>query len=174
MRLTQLTVPAAFCLLMLGCSSGPKAPMGADGQKIAIEVSVDGGYEQVDAANANQVNQRNQLVNYMRKTTVEQLNTSGYDASLLDTAKGPTAGKRSLALKIDNYNPGSAAARVLVGLGAGAATLDVTAIYKEGANVLLTTQKSVASGRDWRKVVKKINILIMREMAPPAEAAKAG
>lgn len=165
MRKTLMIMPAAICLLLLGCASAPKAPMGPDGKKIAIEVSVDGGYEQIDASNPKHVNQRNQLVNYMKKTTVEQLKASGYEASLLDSAKGPSQGARTLALRIDNYNPGSAAARVLVGLGAGAATLDVSAVYKEGANVLLTTQKSFASGRDWRKIVKKINIQIMQEMA---------
>jgi hypothetical protein len=31
--------------------------------------------------------------------------------------------------------------------------------------LLLSTQKSVGSGTDWRRNVRKINILIMREMA---------
>lgn len=167
MRKSLITLSSAFALslLLIGCATAPKAPMGADGKKIAIEVSIDGGFEQIDATNPKHVQQRTQLTNYMKKSTVEQLKASGYAASLLDSAKGPTAGARTLAIKIDNYNPGSAAARVLVGLGAGAATLDVTAIYKEGSTALLTTQKSVASGRDWRKIVRKINILIMQEMA---------
>ena len=155
----------SLSFLLAGCASAPPAPKGADGKAIALEVSVDGGWDQVDTDNPNQVSQRNQLVNYIKSETVSQLSHSGYEARLLDSSKGLTPGARELHLRVDNYNPGSAAARMLVGLGAGAATLDMSAVYKDGGTVLLKTQKSVASGRDWRKIVRKINIEIMQEMA---------
>lgn len=162
-------VSLSLAFLLSGCASAPKAPRGPGGEKIAVELSVDGGWEQIDESNANQVSQRRQLVNFIRTETVRQLSGSGYDANLLDSAKGPKAGARQLKLRVVNYNPGSAAARMLVGFGAGAATLDISAEYKDGSKLLLSTNKSVASGTDWRKNVRKINILIMREMAgPPA------
>jgi hypothetical protein len=158
-------VSLAFAFLLFGCASAPKAPKGPDGQKIAVEVSVDGGWEQVDEANPKQVSQRRQLVNFIEKETVRQLSGSGYEANLIDSAKGPKAGARQLKLRVVNYNPGSAAARVLVGFGAGAAVLDISAEYKDGGKLLLSTMKSTASGTDWRRNVRKIDILIMREMA---------
>jgi hypothetical protein len=158
-------VSLSLAFLLSGCASAPKAPRGPGGEKIAIELSVDGGWEQVDEGNPNQVSQRRQLVNFIKNETVRQLSGSGYDANLLDSAKGPKAGARQLKLRVVNYNPGSAAARMIVGFGAGAATLDISAEYKDGGKLLLSTQKSVGSGTDWRRNVRKINILIMREMA---------
>jgi hypothetical protein len=155
----------SLAFLLAGCASAPKAPKGSDGKNIAVEVSVDGGWEQIEGDNANQVSQRRQLVNFIRTETVRQLSGSGYDANLLDSAKGPTAGPRQLKLRVVNYNPGSAAARMFVGFGAGAAVLDISAEYKDGGKLLLSTQKSAGSGTDWRRNVRKINILIMREMA---------
>lgn len=158
-------VSLCLALVLSGCASAPKAPRGPGGEKIAVEVSVDGGWEQIDETNANQVSQRRQLVNFIQNETVKQLSGSGYDGSLLDSAKGPKAGARQLKLRVVNYNPGSAAARMIVGFGAGAATLDISAEYKDGGKLLLSTQKSAGSGTDWRRNVRKIDILILREMA---------
>lgn len=154
----------SLALWLSGCASAPPAPKGADGKPIVLEISVDGGWDQVHMDVPNQVSQRKQLVSYIKSSAVEQFSGSGYKASLMDSAKGLTPGARELHLTVDNYNPGSAAARVLVGLGAGAATLDMSATYKEGGKVLLETKKSVGSSRDWRKIVQKINIQIMEDM----------
>lgn len=155
----------SLAFLLAGCASAPPAPKGADGKPIAVEVSVDGGWEQIDRDNPNHVDQRTQLVNYIKEETVAQLSQSGYSAHLLDSSKGLTPGARELHLRVENYNPGSAAARMLVGMGAGAATLDMSAVYTDGGKVLLKTQKSVGSSQNWRKIVRKINIEIMQEMA---------
>jgi hypothetical protein len=159
---------SAFSLLAItGCASAPKAPAAADGGKIQVQVLIDGGWSEVDTANPDLVNRRRQLVNFMRKSAVEQLDRSGYDASPIDSLGQYDAqsGSRLLTIQIEHYNAGSAAARLLVGFGAGAATLDTRATYKaKGAN-LFDERNSIASGRDWRKTVKKTNILIMRKMA---------
>jgi hypothetical protein len=161
--LSLVSLSLAFALT--GCASAPKAPTGPGGQKIAVEVSVDGGWDQVDAGNPNQVSQRRQLVSFIENETVKQLSGSGYEGSLLDSAKGPRAGARQLKMRVVRYNPGSAAARIFVGFGAGAATLDISADYMDGGRTLLSTQKSAGSGTDWRRNVRKIDILILREMA---------
>ncbi len=163
----QVLALFAAASFLVGCSSLPPAPKSADGGKMAVAVKIDGGWEQVDTTNPNHVSQRKQLVNYMNVETVKLLKSAGYAATLVDSAHpySPESNARLLDIKVTNYNPGSAAARMLVGLGAGAATLNTHSTYKEGANLLFETDHSVASGRDWRKIVRKINVLIQQEMA---------
>ena len=163
----KISLLFALSLLALsGCASGPKAPAGADGGKIPVLVLIDGGWDEVDASKPNHMQQRTQLVDFMRKSAVEQLNRSGYDASSIDSLGqyDSRSASRLLTIKIEHYSSGSAAARILVGFGAGAATLDTRAVYKAKGTKLFEADNSIASGRDWRKTVKKTNILIMRKM----------
>lgn len=162
----KLFAAGIAALAFIGCASAPPAPKAADGGKIPVQVFIDAGWEQVDTTNPNQTNQRRQLANFMETDLLKLLNKAGYEASAIKSADayGSDPKARFLSLKIENYNPGSAAARVLVGLGAGSATLDVRSVYREGGKTLMDIQKSFASGRDWRKIVRKINIHVIREM----------
>ncbi len=163
----QILALCASVGLLIGCASLPPAPKSADGGKMAVAVQIDGGWDQIDTSNPNQVSQRKQLVNYMNVETVKLLKSAGYAATLVDSAHPYSleSKARLLNIKVTNYNPGSAAARMLVGLGAGAATLNTHSTYKEGTALLFETDHSVASGRDWRKIVRKVNVLIQQEMA---------
>ena len=153
--------------LFFGCASTPKAPLNPQGGKYAVQVYVDGGWDQIDTANPNQKSQRNQLVSYLKSETLKRLNASGYAATGIESASAynPEGGARMLKVKVDMYNAGSAAARMLVGLGAGAAQLDSHAEYLDKGKSLFNLPNSIASGRDWRKIVTKTDILILREMA---------
>ncbi len=160
-------VLALVSAALIGCSSAPHAPKNAQGGKIPVQVFIDGGWSQVDTTNADKKERRAQLVSYMKHETVDQLNASGYDAKFIESPSAYSAegGARLLKITVDEYNAGSAAARMLVGLGAGAARLDTHAEYSEKGKSLFNQPNSIASGVDWRKIVKKTNVLIMREMA---------
>lgn len=63
-----------------------------------------------------------------------------------------------LKVKIVKYNPGSYAARTFVGFGAGAASMDITYHLTDGSGkTVLKGDDGVGSGRDWRKVARKLD-----------------
>jgi hypothetical protein len=141
--------------------------MAAGGGRIPVSVFVDAGWSQVDTTNPEHVAQRRQLAGYVESNLLSQLIQSGYDARSVPSAAAYTASSpgRLLVVRIENYHAGSAAARMLVGMGAGAASLTTRVTYRERDRVLIDGPKSYGSSRDWRRIVEKINREIVTEMA---------
>lgn len=63
-----------------------------------------------------------------------------------------------LAVKISRYNPGSKAARMIVGFGAGSASLDIHYDYinPEGETVL-SKDDGCGTSLDWQRLARKLN-----------------
>jgi hypothetical protein len=90
-----------------------------------------------------------------------------YSAVAIKKSSGFKAGKNNylLKVKIIKYNPGSYAARSFIGFGAGAASMDITYELKNSAGKrVLKNSDGVGSGRDWRRVARKLNENMAREM----------
>jgi len=74
-------------------------------------------------------------------------------------------------VKIIKYNPGSKAARMLVGFGAGSASLDLRfEVYGEGPQPLLVKDHGRGSSRDWQFVCRTLSKDLVKFMG---EALKA-
>lgn len=115
-----------------------------------------------------QVKNREQVSDFMEQDLPAVLKKSGFNARLIRKRSEyqPTAGSYLLTVKITNYNPGSKAARMMVGYGAGAASMDTHyELFGSGSSPLLSDNQSVGSGRDWRNVIRKINELTTRAVA---------
>ena len=134
------------------------AGLAAAASRIVIAVLSDRG----DPATMNekQFAMRNQVGEWMEKDLLKLLSKAGYEARLIGKAEEfqPAAGQYLLKVAIVSYNPGSKAARMMVGYGAGATSLDTRAelVDQKGAT-LLTEEFGVGSSRDWHYSTRKVN-----------------
>jgi hypothetical protein len=157
----------SFCILALvltlglGACGGGRTGSAATlpgGAKIAILVYADHGTPPGTAP--EKIEQNDQLGQWMDSDLLAILDGTGYAASKVADPATPTGpGRYLLRTRIINYNAGSKAARMLVGMGAGAAKLD-TAYELVGPNgsVYVAGAPSVGTGRDWKNAARKINL----------------
>ncbi|MEI6788074.1 MAG: DUF4410 domain-containing protein [bacterium] len=70
----------------------------------------------------------------------------------------PGAGEYLLSVRIVRYNPGSKAARIIVGLGAGSCSLDIHyELFGPSGNMLLSKDDGCGSSLDWQRLARKLN-----------------
>jgi hypothetical protein len=115
---------ASSMLLVAGCATAPRAPLTAGGERIEIMVFSDRGNP--DEMDERQYQRRIEVGQWMEGDLIDLLTRSGYQAALIGSKEEFKArdGRYLLTVKIVKYNPGSSAARIIVGFGAGAASLD--------------------------------------------------
>lgn len=145
-------------VLVFGCNQKTTAPTMADGSKHMIMVLLDRGIE--DTFTPKQVEWRNEVGAFMETDLVNRLNRVGYNARLIQDRNeyAPAKGVYLLPVKIISYNPGSQAARYLVGFGAGACALDIHYELIDDSNaVLISTNDGVGSSIGWRPCVQKLD-----------------
>jgi len=115
-----------------------------------------------------QVNNRDQVGDFMERDLPAVLKKSGFNARLISKRSEykPAAGSYLLTVKITNYNAGSKVARRFVGFGAGATSMDTHfELYGSDSKLLLSDNPSVGSTRDWNNVVRKVNEQTARAVA---------
>jgi len=102
---------------------------------------------------------RCEVRDYMRTELPRRFARYGFAVRLLNNRAehAPDSGVHLLVIRYDSYNPGSAAARMTVGFGAGAASLDLTAtLYAAGAPALVWKEGCGTSGH-WSRIVNKLD-----------------
>jgi len=154
----MMTAVLGIALWAWGCGASIKAPTMAGGKKITIQVLSDRGI--TEGMPQDMVDQRNQLGQWMENDLIDILKDAGYEAAVIQKREEfkAEAGKYLLAVKIVKYNPGSKAARMVVGFGAGAASLDTHYdLFGDAADPILAKDHGVGSGRDWNYCARKLN-----------------
>ncbi len=73
----------------------------------------------------DQVVELQRVGTWMDRDIIKQLKRAGYSAKLLKSRGDFSRAGHLLVISVDNFNPGNRAARVFVGFGAGAASLDL-------------------------------------------------
>lgn len=155
-----LAMPLLFSLLLLGgcASSAGRAPQAASGNKFEILVLSDRG--DTAAMNGYTAKAVGDLAPFMEKDLLGQLNRAGYQARQIKEKSEftPGSGRYLLTTRIVKYNPGSSAARVIVGFGAGSASLDNHyELFGNTAQPLLTWDDGVGTSEHWSKLCRKLN-----------------
>lgn len=139
----------AFSCLLLGATTVAAAAP-------ALDVLIDEG----DAAqlDAKQYRQRVDLKNYMVKTLPVKLGRHGIEARIIGE-KNDYAGKdrQLLIVRYERYNPGKTAARIIIGFGAGAASLDISCELLDGDQSLLAWEDGCGTSEHWQRLVNKLN-----------------
>ena len=138
-----------FAVLLLGAWAAAAAGP-------AIDILIEPG----DSAQLTpkQYEQRLDLKNYMVRTLPVKMQRHGIEARII-AAKSDYAGgaRHLLVVHYDRYNPGKTAARLIVGFGAGAASLDVTHALYAGDKPIMTWTDGCGTSEHWQRLVNKIN-----------------
>jgi hypothetical protein len=173
-----LLMAVVMMVVLSACAKAPKDASGkAESGKASsvkgtnVLVLIDRGIE--PSFTNYQVNNRDQIGDFMERDLPAVLKKSGFNARLIDTRSEykPAAGSYLLTVKITNYNAGSAVARRFVGFGAGAATMDTHfELFGNDSKPLLSDNQSVGSGRDWKRVVRKVNELTTKAVVKKVSA----
>lgn len=143
-------------LLAVGCGHHGNAVTRGGGEPLAVVV--DPGLA-TDMDNA-ELFQRQQVADFMRKDLVLRLKRLGYEAESLRQRSDFVLGRGQslLAVKIEHYRPGSKAARIIVGMGAGATSLNISYdITDETGQILTSATDGVGSSRDWSFCCRALN-----------------
>jgi hypothetical protein len=125
------------------------------GKNLKISVLVDTGDDNLSQV---KIDQREQLNDFMGKDLVRLLNKAGYEAILIENSGQYKKGTYLLKVTIIKYNSGSKAARIVVGFGAGAASLDTRyELFAPEGNRILSDEHGVGSSLDWTSCARKLN-----------------
>jgi len=139
-------------------TAAPAAVAAPVAGKMVISILFDRGTEA--SMSALETSQRNQVGTWMEKDMLRVLAKAGYQAKLIADRKEYTSGPDSylLKVKIIRYSPGAKAARLVVGYGAGAASLDIHyELLGAREQSLLAKDDGVGSSRDWQFCCRKLN-----------------
>ena len=141
----------AAALLLMGGSAVSATAAGP-----ALDILIEEGHSA--ELDAKQYQQRVELKDYMAKTLPVKMQRHGIEARII-AAKSDYAGggRQLLVVHYDRYNPGKTAARIIVGFGAGAASLDVTHALYDGDKPVMTWTDGCGTSEHWQRLVNKIN-----------------
>ena len=170
--------PVVMCLvlcvlLVAGCARAPRAPLSDTGQKIEIMVFSDRGSSA--EMTERQYKYRIEVGQYMERDLINRLRRSGYRTELINSKDEfeARAGRYLLIVKIVNYNPGSSAARILVGFGAGAASLDNKyEFYGAGPEPIMVWDDGVGTSEHWSRLPRKLNANTAKKITEKLTASK--
>jgi hypothetical protein len=115
------------------------------------------------ALSARQAKAQSNIADYMDNDLVRVFGRyakAGYEAKLIEKRQDftPQSGNYLLTVKIVDYNPGSKAARMIVGYGAGGVSLKIHyELFADGKNAILTKDDGVFSGIEWTRAARKLN-----------------
>jgi hypothetical protein len=151
-------------ILLSGCATPSIAPVGSTGEKINIAVFSDRGNP--DQMESRQWQYRNEVGAYMERDLITRLNRTGYNATLIQSKSDyvPSLGNYLVEVKIKKYNPGSTAARIVVGFGAGACSLDLHYVVKNGKKVIQEWDDGIGTSGDWRRLPRALDDKLVRKL----------
>jgi hypothetical protein len=153
-----IAVVLILMALISGCArGGATAPPAASGEKTEIILlSHRGNPASMDE---RQYQFRVEVGQWMERDLLNMLRRSGYEARQINSRTDftPKAGRYLLEVTIDSYNPGSSAARIVVGFGAGAAALDNSYALSAGQQPLLVWSDGVGTSQHWTRLPRVLN-----------------
>jgi hypothetical protein len=115
----------------------------------------------LDGKTPEEQNQLNQLGEFQQTNLIAALKNAGYNASVITSAAEfqPSEGLYMLKVTVTKYNPGSKAARMMVGFGAGTTSLDLhyELFSTDPAKPMYAKDHGRASSVDWPKLVRTVD-----------------
>jgi len=159
---------------LLGLLLVTSTMLGADkGSLGRIQVLFDRGLE---GKTDEQKKQYNQVSDYFEPYFVKHFTRAGFAVEKITSREqfDPASGGYLLTVKTENYNPGSKAARMWVGMGAGVTTMKIRfEVFGAGKDALLTKEQERGSSRDWQFLCTKLSDDTL-DAVKPVLAAKQG
>lgn len=152
---------AVVATATLGCRAVPRANV-APGTRVTVVLERNIPADLPE----NKANAQRQIAAWMEQDLVRVLAQAGFEASYVESTKQVPAGSHTLLVRIVKYNPGSAAGRMFVGYGVGAASLDIKyELRARDGKVLFQKVDGVASGVAWQKIARKLNVIMTKDVS---------
>jgi len=127
----------------------------------SISILFDNGVDKTfEARQAKAQTQVSEWMSYDLVRVFARYAKAGYQAKLIEKRKdfSPQLDNYLLMVKVIEYRPGSKAARMMVGFGAGGVSLKVNyELSADGKKAILTNDDAVFSGREWINSARKLN-----------------
>ncbi|OQY20422.1 MAG: hypothetical protein B6I36_01225 [Desulfobacteraceae bacterium 4572_35.1] len=145
-------------LPIVGCNRPQAVSVKADGSHYQVQFLVDAAIQ--SGMSEQQVRAQRQMATWMENDLLSLLTRAGYKASPISSSAKFKGGSGSylLLVKVVNYNPGSKAARMLVGFGAGSTSIDINyQIFNGSKQQLENRDDGVGSSRDWNYCARVLN-----------------
>lgn len=144
----------------------PKAFAEGKGKLGSIQVLFDRG---LDGKTGEQANQYNQVGDYFEPYFIRLFAKTGYTVTKITSRDQFVAASDQylLTVKTVNYNPGSKAARMWVGMGAGATTMKIHfELFGTEKEALLVKDQERGSSRDWQFLCTKLSDDALQQVKP--------
>ena len=162
----RITVLLVLVICLVGCAASQNGAVQENGNKYVVMFLVDPGIE--SGMDATLIEQQKQVASWMENDLLRMLNRAGYQASTIRNRSEFHAGPGTYLLqaRIERYNPGSQAARMIVGFGAGAASLDINYQIVNGhGKQLVDRADGVGSGRGWTYCCRELNQRMLNQLS---------
>lgn len=155
---------ASLCCLSSACRSS-RAATATDSQTRATSI----GQQQLDVLieeggtgdlNDKQYGFRKELRTYMERDLPRKMARQGINMQLITSPSQNTGTSGSaplLIIRYEVYNPGSSAARMWVGYGAGAASLDISLSLCKDGKEIQGWKDGVGTSQHWSRIVNTLD-----------------
>ena len=145
-----------LCFASSSCRTTGAAQGGSGKQPLDVLIEEGAPAEMTD----KQYGLRRELRTYMERDLPRRLARQGFDMRLITSATQNT-GKETdaplLIIRYEAYNPGSSAARMWVGSGAGAASLDISMTLGKGGKEIETWKDGCGTSQHWSRIINTLD-----------------
>ena len=153
---TTPRIPSRFRAIFIALAGLFLGAAAATAAGPALDVLIEAG--DASQLTPKQYEQRLDLKNYMVRTLPVKLGRHGIEARIIgDKDDYAGEGRQLLIVRYERYNPGATAARLIVGFGAGAASLDISCKLIDGNRQLLAWEDGCGTSEHWQRLVNKLN-----------------
>ncbi len=167
MKRLALMLSLILLVGMIGGCGKKRVSLNPGVQKDIVVLTLDGD---LPGQTADQIEALQSVLHWMDRDIIKNLKRSGYNAVLIkDRKEYKNSMGKLLIVDVDEFDAGSRAARVFVGYGAGAASLDLAyQLYDESGSIIEEWKEGVGSSKGGtycaqtlnRKAIEKITNLL--------------
>jgi hypothetical protein len=160
----QKSLLAILLVLSLGLLVSPVELFAREKKAYNVQVFFDRG---LDGKTDDQKNQLNQVGDKLEAYVLEIFADNGVTATKIPSRDKfePAEGRFLMTVVMKNYNPGSKAARIIVGMGAGATSLDLHCeLFGAAKDPLWAKDLGRGSSRDWTYLCRTLGKDIFKEV----------
>ncbi len=162
-----IAVGLAFCMVVIGCGGGVKAPKTADGKPAEILLVFDANINEKDSEKTQA--EQHRIARWMEKDLTTRFKEGGYFVTAGDDPSlfSPGKGKFLLTIKIVEYTPASETSREEAGLGAGTTIIDTYAeLFVDNHTIpRYRLKKGEVSARDWMYCAKTVTGSVAKHLS---------
>lgn len=162
----------ALLLLLLGLLVLPAGLSAREKKDYKVQEVIDRGLE---GKTQDEKNQLNQVGERLEAYVIEIFADNGVTATMIPSRDkfDPATAQYLLTVKMVRYNAGSKAARIVVGFGAGATSLDIHyELFGAEKDPLLTKDHGRGSSRDWTYLCRTLGKDIYKDVDAVISAKK--